>query len=70
MATLEAAEQENAEGRKNICLEMKMLHAIHLAVNGTKMGIIQVSDWAWGPLVVLPGVIKGLNKRSLGKEVS
>ena len=46
VATLEAAEQENTEGRKNICLEMKMLHAIHLAVNGTKMGIIQVSDRA------------------------
>ena len=51
MATLEAAEQENTEGRKNICLEMKMLHAIHLAVNGTKMGIIQVRDRAWGAMI-------------------
>ena len=35
--------EEDFEGKKNVCLEMKLLHAIHLAVTGTKMGIIQVS---------------------------
>ena len=42
--TLEMAQfEEDFEGKKNVCLEMKLLHAIHLAVTGTKMGIIQVS---------------------------
>jgi hypothetical protein len=34
--------EEGFQGKRNVCLEMKMLHAIHLAVTGTKMGIIQV----------------------------
>ena len=38
-----AQEEEGNVGRKNLCLEMKMLHAIHMAVNGTKLGIIQVN---------------------------
>ncbi len=44
VSTLEMAEAEEGNvGRKNLCLEMKMLHAIHMAVNGTKLGIIQVT---------------------------
>jgi hypothetical protein len=44
VSTLETAEAEEGNfGRKNLCLEMKMLHAIHMAVNGTKLGIIQVT---------------------------
>lgn len=43
VSTLETAQADESNvGRKNLCLEMKMLHAIHMAVNGTKLGIIQV----------------------------
>jgi hypothetical protein len=47
VTTLESAELNESDHtgfRRNLCMEMKMLHAIHLAVNGTKMGIIQVPD--------------------------
>ena len=42
--TLETAQMEEYTGKPNLCLEMKMLHAIHMAVNGTKLGIIQVFE--------------------------